>query len=72
MKRLCVKLMKRLCEYSLSPNSKGFFGLFKEERIQLMIWGFTEFRANENNENFTRADVKACIYLIDFKFPPKH
>ena len=25
------------------------------------------------NENFTtRADVKACLYLIDFKFPAKH
>ena len=21
---------------------------------------------------FTRADVKACLYLIDFKFPAKH
>jgi len=40
--------MKRNCEYSLSPNSKGFSGLFKGERIQLMIWGFTEFRTNEN------------------------
>jgi hypothetical protein len=24
------------------------------------------------NENFTRADVKARLYLIDFKFPAKH
>ena len=44
-----------------------------------MIWGFTEFRTNKKNENmtflmkiFTRADVKARLYLIDFKFPAKH
>jgi hypothetical protein len=24
------------------------------------------------NENFTRADVKARLYFIDFKFPAKH
>ena len=24
------------------------------------------------NENFTRADVKARLYLIDFKFPANH
>ena len=24
------------------------------------------------NENFTRAGVKARLYLIDFKFPAKH
>jgi hypothetical protein len=33
-----------------------------------MIWGFTEFF----NENFTRADVEARLYLIYFKFPAKH
>ena len=44
-----------------------------------MIWGFTEFRTNKKNwkydffnENFTRADVKARLYFIDFKFPAKH
>jgi hypothetical protein len=44
-----------------------------------MIWGFTEFKTNKKkwkydhfNENFTRADVKAHLYLIDFKFPAKH
>jgi hypothetical protein len=44
-----------------------------------MIWDFTEFRTDKKyiwkydvfNENFTRADVKACLYLIDFKFPAK-
>ena len=50
----------------------------KGERNQLMIWGFIEFRTNKKmkillfNENFTRADVKARLYLIDFKFPAKH
>jgi hypothetical protein len=24
------------------------------------------------NENFTRGDAKAHLYLIDFKFPTKH
>ena len=45
----------------------------------MMIWGFKEFRAKKKiikydvfNENFTRADVKACLYLIDFKLPAKH
>jgi hypothetical protein len=44
-----------------------------------MIWGFTEFRTNKKNENmtffnenFTRAYVKARLYLIDFKFTAKH
>ena len=41
-----------------------------------MIWGFTEFRTNKKNENITflmkRADVKARLYLIDFKFPAMH
>ena len=44
-----------------------------------MIWDFTEFRTNKKkmkilllNENFTRADVEARLYLIDFKFPAKH
>jgi hypothetical protein len=43
-----------------------------------VIWDFTEFRTNKKmkislfNENFTRADVKAHLYLIDFKFPAKH
>ena len=44
-----------------------------------MIWGFTEFRTNKKNENmtffnetFTRAGVKARLYLIYFKFPAKH
>ena len=47
--------------------------LFKGERNQLMIWRFTEFRTNKKNENmtffnenFTRVDVKALLYLIDF------
>jgi hypothetical protein len=46
--------------------------LFKGERNQLMIWRFTEFRTNKKNENmtffnenFTRVDVKALLYLID-------
>jgi hypothetical protein len=41
-----------------------------------MILGFTEFRTNKKmkiwlfyNENFTRADVKARLYLIDFTAP---
>jgi len=44
----------------------------------MMIWGFTEFRTNKKikiwlaYENFTRTDVKARLYLIDFKFPAKH
>ena len=44
-----------------------------------MIWGFTEFRTNNKNENmtffnenFTRADVIARLYVIDFEFPAKH
>jgi hypothetical protein len=44
-----------------------------------MIWGFTELRTNKQNqkydffnENFTRAAVKARIYLIKFKFPATH
>ena len=42
-----------------------------------MIWGFTEFRTNKKwkydffNVNFTSSGVKACLYLIDFKFPAK-
>ena len=51
----------------------------KGERNQLMIWGFTEFITNKKiknmtffNENFARADVKAHLYHIDFKFPTKH
>ena len=51
----------------------------KGERNQLLICGFTESRANKKKlkydvvyENFTRADVKARVYLIDFKFPAKH
>ena len=47
--------------------------LLKGERNQLMIWGFTEFRTNKKNENmtffnenFTKVDVKARLYLIEF------
>ena len=45
-----------------------------------MICGFTESRTNKIffwkydvfYENFIRADVKAHLYLINFKFPAKH
>ena len=62
----------------LRSKNRGYY--LKWERNQLMIWGFTEFRINKKkkwkydffNENFTRAGVKARLYLIDFKFPAKH
>jgi hypothetical protein len=50
----------------------------KGELNQWMIWGLQnlELIKNENMtflmENFTRADVKARLYLIDFKLPAKH
>jgi hypothetical protein len=53
--------------------------ILQGERNQLLICGFTESRTNKKKlkydvfyENFTRADVKAHLYLINFKFPAKH
>jgi hypothetical protein len=43
-----------------------------------MIWGLQKLELIKKwkydffNENFTRADVKACLYLIDFKFLAKY
>ena len=47
----------------------------KGERKQEMILGFTEFRTNKKkwkHDFFSRAVVKAPLFLIDFKFPAKH
>ena len=52
----------------------------KGERNQLLIWGFLQnlelikkkWKYDVFNDNFTRADAKARLYLIDFKFLSKH
>ena len=49
----------------MNPNDD--FGVSKNLELIKKIWKYDVF-----NENFTRADVKARLYLLDFKFPAKH
>ena len=53
--------------YLLKENETNrWFGVL--QNVELI----KKWKCDFFNENFTRADVKARLYLIDFKFPAKH
>ena len=54
------------CIYLKENETNWWFGVIQNlELIKKLKYDFF-------NENFTRADVKTLLYLIDFKFPAKH
>ena len=53
--------------FSLKENETNWwFGVLQNLEL-IKKWKYDFF-----NENFTMADVKARLYLIDFEFPAKH
>ena len=51
----------------LKENETNFWFVVLQNLELITKWKYDFFY-----ENFTRADVKARLYLIDFKFPAKH
>jgi hypothetical protein len=63
----CFPLVPHRMFSSLKENETNWwFGVLQNLEL-IKKWKYDFF-----NENFTRADVKARLYLINFKFPAKH
>ena len=57
-----------MCDTNILKENEAnwWFGVLQNLEL-IKKWKYDFF-----NDNFTRADIKVRLYLIDFKFPAKH